>query len=51
MERTRTLVFRQGQTWRKSQTEDLPKKMEERAARSSSFVQLGRTLTQEGVEV
>ena len=35
----------------KIQTEDLAKKTEERAARSSSFVQLGRTLTQEGVEV
>ena len=39
------------QTRRESQTEDLAEKTEERAARSSSFVQLGRTLTQEGVEV
>ena len=38
-------------TRRESQTEDLSKKMEEQAAGSSSFVQLGRTLTQEGVEV
>ena len=39
------------QTGRESQTEDLVEKMEERATGSSSFVQLGRTLTQEGVEV
>ena len=39
------------QTRRESQTEDLAKKMEEQAAGSSSFVQLGHTLTQEGVEV
>ena len=39
------------QTGRESQTEDLAKKTEERAAGSPSFVQLGRTLTQEGVEV
>ena len=41
------------QTRRESQTEDLAEKTEERAAGSStsSFVQLGRTLTQEGVEV
>ena len=39
------------QTWREIQTEDLAGKMEERATRSSSFVQLGHTLTQEGVEV
>ena len=39
------------QTERKSQTKDLAEKKKERAARSSSFVQLGRTLTQEGVEV
>ena len=39
------------QTRRESQTEDLVEKMEEQAAGSSSFVQLGRTLTQEGVEV
>ena len=31
--------------------EDLVEKIEERATGSSSFVQLGRTLTQEGVEV
>ena len=34
------------QTRRESQTEDLVEKTEERAAGSSSFVQLGRTLTQ-----
>ena len=39
------------QTRRKSQTEDLAGKTEERAAGSPSFIQLGRTLTQEGVEV
>ena len=39
------------QTRRESQTEDLAEKTEERAAGSSNFVQLGRTLTQEGVEV
>ena len=39
------------QTGRESQTEDLAEKMEKRAAGSSSFVQLGRTVTQEGVEV
>ena len=39
------------QTGRESQTEDLAEKMEERAAGSPSFVQLGRTPTQEGVEV
>ena len=39
------------QTRREIQTEDLAEKMEERAAGSSSFVQLSRTLTQEGVEV
>ena len=39
------------QTRRESRTEDLAEKMEERAAGSSSFVQLGRTLTHEGVEV
>ena len=39
------------QTGRESQTEDLAEKTEERAAGSLSFVQLGRTLTQEGVEV
>ena len=39
------------QTRRESQIEDLAKKTEERAAGSSSFVQLARTLTQEGVEV
>ena len=37
-------------TRREIQTEDLAEKTEERAAGSSSFVQLGRTLTQEGVE-
>ena len=39
------------QTGRESQTKDLVEKEEERAARSPSFVQLGRTLTHEGVEV
>ena len=39
------------QTRRESQTEDLAEKMEERAVGSSSFIQLGRTLTEEGVEV
>ena len=39
------------QTGRESQTKDLAEKTEERAAGSSSFVELGRTLTQEGVEV
>ena len=38
------------QIGRESQTEDLVGKME-KAAGSSSFVQLGPTLTQEGVEV
>ena len=37
--------------WRESETKDLPEKTEERVARSLSFVQLGHTLTQEGVEV
>ena len=36
---------------REIQTKDLAGKTEERAAGSPSFVQLGRTLTQEGVEV
>ena len=39
------------QTRREIQTEDLAEKTEERATRSLNFVQLGRTLTQEGVEV
>ena len=39
------------QTGKESQTDDLAEKTEERAARSPSFIQLGRTLTQEGVEV
>ena len=39
------------QTGRESQTKDLVEKTEERAIGSPSFVQLGRTLTQEGVEV
>ena len=52
MERTHLYSDRDRiQTRRKSQTEDLAEKTEERAAGSSSFVQLGRTLTQEGVEV
>ena len=36
---------------REIKIEDLAEKMEERAAGSPSFIQLGRTLTQEGVEV
>ena len=40
-----TLVFRQ------RQDTDKERKTKERVAGSSSFVQLGRTLTQEGVEV
>ena len=36
---------------REIQIEDLAEKTEERVAGSSSFVQLGHTLTQEGVEV
>ena len=53
MERTHTLVFRQRQDTDKerSQTKDLAEKMKERASGSSSFVQLGCTLTQQGVEV
>ena len=39
------------QTWRESLKEDLAEKTEERVAGPPSFVQLGRTLTQEGVEV
>ena len=39
------------QTGRESQTEDLAEKTKERAAGSPSFIQLGHTLTQEGVEV
>ena len=39
------------QTGRESQTEDLAEKTEERAAGALGFVQLGRTLTQEGVEI
>ena len=39
------------QTGSESQTQDLAGKTEERTTRSSSFVQLGCTLTQEGVEV
>ena len=39
------------QTGRESQIEDLAGKTEERAIGSPSFVQLGRTLTQESVEV
>ena len=38
-------------TRRESQTEDLAEKTEKRATGSSSLVQLGRTLTQESVEV
>ena len=36
---------------RKSQIKDLAEKTKERATGSSSFVQLGCTLTQKGVEV
>ena len=39
------------QTGRESQTEDLAEKTKVQVAGSSSFIQLGRTLTQEGVEV
>ena len=39
------------QTGRESQTEDLVGKTKEQAAGSPSFVQLGCTLMQEGVEV
>ena len=39
------------QTRRECQTEDFAEKTKERATGLSSFVQLGRTLTQEGVEV
>ena len=39
------------QTRRESQTKDLAEKTEERTTESSSFVQLGRILTQEGIEV
>ena len=38
------------QIGRESQIEDLTRKTEERAAGSPSFVHLGHTLTQEGVE-
>ena len=53
MERTHTLVFRQRgiQTGRESQTKDLAEKTKERATGLPSLVQLGRTLTQKGVEV
>ena len=55
VERTHTLVFRQrykrGEKVRESQAEDLAEKTEERATGSLSFVQLGRTLTQEGAEI
>ena len=39
------------QTGRESQTEDLVGKTKEQATGSTSFVQLGRTLTDEGAEV
>ena len=39
------------QTRREIQIEDLAEKTKERTTGSSSFVQLGCTLTQEGVEV
>ena len=39
------------QTGKESQTRDLAEKTKEQATGSPSFVQLGRTLTKEGVEV
>ena len=52
MERTHLYSDRDRiQTGRESQTKDLVEKTEERAGRSPSFIQLGCTLTQEGVEV
>ena len=51
MERTHTCIsIERIQTGRESQTKDLAEKMEEQAAGSPIFVQLGRTLTQEGFE-
>ena len=38
-------------TWRESEKKDLAEKTKEGAARSLSFVQLGRTLTQEGAKI
>ena len=49
VERTHTCI--PTETGRESQIEDLAGKTKERAAGSLSFVQLGRTLTQERVEV
>ena len=53
VERTHTLYFDRDriQTGRESQIDDLAEKTKERAIGSPSFVQLGHTLTQEGVEV
>ena len=52
MERTHLYFDRDRiQTRRESPTEYLAEKMEEQAAGSLSFVQLGGTLTQKGVEV
>ena len=53
MERTHKLYSDRDriQTGRENLIEDLAEKTKERVARSSSFVQLVRTLTQEGVEV
>ena len=54
MERTHTHLYSDRdriQTGRESQIEDLAEKTEERVAGSSIFVQLGHTLTEEGVEV
>ena len=52
MERTHLYSDRDRiQTGRESQIEDLAGKTKERAAGSPGFVQLGRTLTQKGVEV
>ena len=52
MERTHLYFDRDRiQTRRESQIDDLAEKTEERAAGSSSFIQLVHTLTQEGVEV
>ena len=54
MERSQTHLYSDKdriQTRRGSQAEDFAGKTKERAVGSPSFVQLGRTLTQEGVEV
>ena len=52
VERTHILVFQQRQdTDRERKLDRGLEKTEQRAAGSSSFVPLGRTLTQQGVEV